>query len=84
MGRKESNQTNKTKHMTGRWGGGRFRHEKKSSTIWASTQENNLRWVANNKGTDQPAHVRSLISAFVIRRLESTISKHASCEISIF
>ena len=26
-----------------------------------------LRWVANNKGADQPAHMRSLISAFVIR-----------------
>ena len=25
-----------------------------------------LRWFAKNKGTDQPAHSRSLISAFVI------------------
>ena len=24
-------------------------------------------WFANNKGADQPAHARSLISAFVIR-----------------
>ena len=28
-----------------------------------------LRWFANNKGADQPAHPRSLISAFVIRLL---------------
>ena len=28
---------------------------------------------ANHKGTDQPAHPRSLISAFVIRFLESTM-----------
>ena len=43
-----------------------------------------LRWVANNKGADQPAHPRSLISAFVIRLLESIISKLAKGEISIF
>ena len=30
---------------------------------------------ANNTGADQPAHPRSLISAFVIRLLESIISK---------
>ena len=40
--------------------------------------------VPNNKGADQPAHPRSLISAFVICLLESTISKHASIEFSIF
>ena len=28
----------------------------------------------NNKGADQPAHLRSLISAFVIHRLDSIIS----------
>ena len=28
---------------------------------------------ANNKGADQPAHPRSLISAFVVRRLDSII-----------
>ena len=39
---------------------------------------------ANNKGADQPAHTHSLISAFVIRFLESTISKLAKSEISIF
>ena len=39
---------------------------------------------ANNKGADQPARTRSLISAFVIRLLERSESKVAPCEISIF
>ena len=37
-----------------------------------------LRRFANNKGADQPTHQRSLISAFIIRILESIISKLAS------
>ena len=37
----------------------------------------------NNTGADQPAHPRSLISAFVICFLESIISKLAPGEISI-
>ena len=40
--------------------------------------------VVNNTGTDQPAHLRSLISAFVNPVLESTISKLATSEISFF
>ena len=40
--------------------------------------------LANNIGTDQPEHPRSLISAFVIRFLESIISRLATSEISIF
>ena len=40
--------------------------------------------VANNKDTDQPAHPRRLISAFVICLLESIISRFATTEISIF
>ena len=43
-----------------------------------------LRVFANNTGADQPAHPRSLISAFVIRVLESTIFKLATSEISVF
>ena len=39
---------------------------------------------ANIKGSGQPAHPRSLISAFVIRLLESIISRLATFEISIF
>ena len=41
-----------------------------------------LRRFVNNKGADQPAHRRSLISAFVFRFLESIISKLATSEIS--
>ena len=32
----------------------------------------------NNKGTDQPAHQRSLISAFVVRLLDSIISVNST------
>ena len=45
----------------------------KGSSIWASTRETCLRGFANNTGADQPAHPRSLISAFVVRFLESSI-----------
>ena len=40
--------------------------------------------LANNTGTDQPVHPRSLISAFAIRYLESFICKLATGEISSF
>ena len=43
-----------------------------------------LRGFANNIGADQPAHPRSLISAFVIRVSESTIPKLATSVISFF
>ena len=43
-----------------------------------------LEGFTNNTGADQPAHPRSLISAFVICVLESTISKLAASEISFF
>ena len=39
---------------------------------------------ANNTGADQPAHMRSLISAFVICFLESIICKLATGETSTF
>ena len=39
---------------------------------------------ANNKGTDQTAHLRSLISAFVVRSLESITTKLATSKILIF
>ena len=38
----------------------------------------------NNKGIDQPAHPRSLISACVIPLLERIISKLATSEMSLF
>ena len=40
--------------------------------------------VANKKGAGQPAHLRSLISAFVNRLLESIISGCATSENLIF
>ena len=43
-----------------------------------------LRWFANDNGADQPAHLRSLISAVVIRLLERTIARLVTSEISIF
>ena len=43
-----------------------------------------LRGFANNTGADQPAHPRGLISAFVIRFLESIICTLATGELSIF
>ena len=42
-----------------------------------------LRWLANHKGADQPAHPRSLISAFVIRLLDSNITRLATSEFQI-
>ena len=42
-----------------------------------------LRRFANNKGADQHAQPRSLISVFVIRCLESAVSMLAMSEISI-
>ena len=52
---------------------------------------NGLRWektclraFANNIDADQPAHPRSLISAFVIRCLESIIYRLAKGEILTF
>ena len=43
-----------------------------------------LRGFANNTVADQPAHPRSLISAFVIRFLERIICKLTTGEISMF
>ena len=39
---------------------------------------------ANNKGADQTAHPRSLISAFVVRSLDSILSVVSRSEISRF
>ena len=43
-----------------------------------------LQGFANNTGTGQPAHPRSLISAFAIRFLESTIFNLNTGKISMF
>ena len=37
---------------------------------------------ANNKGADQPAHLRSLISAFIVRCLDSVMSLVSVTKIS--
>ena len=52
------------------------------SHIWATSWENLFMQYANNKGADQPAHPRSLISAFIVRWLDSTIPILAKSEIS--
>ena len=50
--------------------------------IWAMSWENLFMPYVNNKGTDQPAHPRSLISAFVVSCLDSIILLLAIAEIS--
>ena len=50
--------------------------------IWATSWENLFMPYANNKGADQPAHPRSLISAFVVRCLDSIIPLLVKAEIS--
>ena len=52
--------------------------------IWFYDMGLDTRRFANNKDADQPAHPRSLISAFVTRLLERIISTLAMREISIF
>ena len=49
---------------------------------WATAWENLFMPYANNKGADQTAHPRSLISAFVVRCLDSIISILAESKIS--
>ena len=49
---------------------------------WATSWENLFMPYANNKGADQPAHMRSLISAFVVCCLYSIISLVSITEIS--
>ena len=56
----------------------------KLHTFWLQLEKTCLRRFANNKGADQLGHRRSLISAFVIRFLASSISTIAISEISIF
>ena len=50
--------------------------------IWATSWQNLLLSYANNKGADQPAHPRSLISTFVVHYLDSTITILAKSKIS--
>ena len=48
------------------------------------TKKNLSSGVAKNTGADQHAHPRSLISAFVVRILESIMCKHVTGKISFF
>ena len=50
--------------------------------IWATSWENLFMPYANDKGADQPAHPRSLISVFVVRWLDSIRHLLAIAEIS--
>ena len=50
--------------------------------IWATSWENLLMPYANIKGADQPAHPRSLISAFVVCCLDSIIPLVSVSEMS--
>ena len=50
----------------------------------AQCQKTCLRGFANNKGVDHPAHMRSLISTFVVCLTESIMSRHSPREISMF
>ena len=47
----------------------------------ASSRESLILLHASNKGGDQPARSRSLISTFVIRFVKSIIAKLATCKI---
>ena len=51
---------------------------------WTATVETLTLLCENNKGVYQHAHRRSLISAFVIRLLESIMAPLAWCKIQIF
>ena len=52
-------------------------------TSYGPKREKTCHWgFANNKGADQPAHVHSLISTFVLHLLESIISILTTREIS--
>ena len=52
------------------------------NTSEAGHEKTCLMSYVNNKGADQPAHQRSLISAFVVRCLDSIISLDSKAEIS--
>ena len=52
-------------------------------TIWARSCETCLMSYANNKGADQPAHPRSLISTFVFRCLDGMICILAISKVSL-
>ena len=46
-----------------------------STSLWNSMRDPSTLLLVNNKGADQPAHSRSLVSAFVIRYLKSKVTR---------
>ena len=56
----------------------------KCCSIYNMGRENLTLLDANNKCAEQPAHLRSLISALVVHFLESVVSKLATFKVSIF
>ena len=61
-----------------------YRYSKAMYMTWASTQENLSSGLTDNKGADQPAHSHSLVSASVIRFLESIKSRLAMILASLY
>ena len=59
-------------------------HTRCSASFGPRREKTCLQGFVNNTGADQLAHPRSLISAFVIRVLESIICTLATGKISIF
>ena len=53
-------------------------------TLGTMSQENLTLLHANTCGADQPVHLHSLISAYVIRSLASMVAKYATATISLF
>ena len=66
------------------WRNGLFYRQHIAYTTEPGHEKICLMSYANNKGADQPAHPRSLISAFVVRCLDSIISLDSIAEISKF
>ena len=56
--------------------------DKQNCLIGPGHEKTCLTSYANNKGADQPAHPRSLISAFVVRCLDSVMSLVSVTKIS--
>ena len=50
---------------------------------WSTSRESLILLKANNKSVYQPRHLRSLISAFILRNLERIIDKLSLCKCSI-
>ena len=50
---------------------------------WSTSRESQILSKANNKGADEPRHLRSLISAFNLHYLESIVDKLSLCKCSI-